>query len=105
MQKEDFAKVLPPVDGFLTWFEALPDIYGSKSLKAVVSEIVTARENGKEVGVQLGAHVLKVGLSPLIIDLMRRGLITHVATNGASAIPRGAAIGTASTPWCKTPAA
>ena len=86
VQKEDFAKVLPPVDGFLTWFEALPDIYGSKSLKAVVAEIITARENGREVGVQLGAHVLKVGLSPLIIDLMRRGLITHVATNGASAI-------------------
>ncbi|HIE70881.1 MAG TPA: hypothetical protein EYP98_12315 [Planctomycetes bacterium] len=86
VQKEDFAKVLPPVDGFLTWFEALPDIYGSKSLKHVVSEIVTARQNGHEVGVQLGAHVLKVGLSPLIIDLMRRGLITHIATNGASTI-------------------
>ncbi|MCK5943029.1 MAG: hypothetical protein KAI24_13710 [Planctomycetes bacterium] len=86
VQKEDFAKVLPPVDGFLQWFEALPDIYGSKSLKHVVQEIVTAREHGREVGVQLGAHVLKVGLSPLIIDLMRRGLITHVATNGASAI-------------------
>jgi len=86
VQKEDFAEVLPPVDGFLKWFEALPDIYGSKSLKHVVSEVVTARENGREVGVQLGAHVLKVGLSPLVIDLMRRGLITHVATNGASAI-------------------
>ena len=58
VQKEDFAKVLPPVDGFLTWFEALPDIYGSKSLKYVVSEMVTAREHGREVGVQLGAHVL-----------------------------------------------
>jgi hypothetical protein len=86
VRREDFAEVLPPVDGFLRWFEALPDIYGSKSLKHVVSEIVTAREHGREVGVQLGAHVLKVGLSPLIIDLMRRGLITHVATNGASAI-------------------
>jgi len=86
VQKEDFAKVLPPVDGFLTWFEALPDIYGSKSLKHVVDQVVTARQSGKEVGVQLGAHVLKVGLSPLLIDLMRRGLITHVATNGASAI-------------------
>ena len=86
VQKEDFAKVLPPVAGFLTWFEALPDIYGSKSLKHVVQEIITARQHGRDVGVQLGAHVLKVGLAPLIIDLMRRGLITHVATNGASAI-------------------
>ncbi len=86
VRKEDFAEVLPPVDGFLRWFDALPDIYGSQSLKHVVSEVVTARQHGREVGVQLGAHVLKVGLSPLVIDLMRRGLITHVATNGASAI-------------------
>ena len=86
VQKEDFAKVLPPVDGFLSWFEALPDIYGSKALKHVVDRVVEARRAGRQVGVQLGAHVLKVGLSPLLIDLMRRGLITHVATNGASAI-------------------
>jgi|JRYL01.1.fsa_nt_gb hypothetical protein len=86
VKKEEFAQVLPPVDGFLRWFEALPDIYGSKSLKVVVDRIVTARQQGREVGVSLGAHVLKVGLSPLLIDLLRRGLITHVATNGASAI-------------------
>jgi hypothetical protein len=86
VQKEDFAKVLPPVEGFLSWFRALPDIYGSKALKLVVARIVEARQHGREVGVSLGAHVLKVGLSPLLIDLMRRGLITHVATNGASAI-------------------
>jgi hypothetical protein len=86
VQKENFARVLPPVDGFLRWFEALPDIYGSKALKRVVDRIVRARQDGREVGVSLGAHVLKVGLSPLLIDLMRRGLITHIATNGASAI-------------------
>lgn len=86
VRKEDFAKVLPPVDGFLDWFRALPDIYGSKALKQVVEAIVAARMAGREVGFSLGAHVLKVGLSPLLIDLMRRGFITHVATNGASAI-------------------
>lgn len=86
VQKQDFARVLPPVAGFLEWFHALPEIYGSKALKQVVARIVAARQQGREVGVSLGAHVLKVGLSPLLIDLMRRGLITHVATNGASAI-------------------
>ena len=84
--KDQFARVVPPVDGFLSWFEALPEIYGSKALKHIVARIVDARAQGREVGVALGAHVLKVGLSPLLIDLMRRGLITHVATNGASAI-------------------
>lgn len=86
VQKEEFARVLPPVAGFLQWFEALPDIYGSKALKHVVDRVVSARQQGCEVGVSLGAHVLKVGLSPLLIDLMRRGLVTHIATNGASAI-------------------
>lgn len=86
VKKENFAKVLPPVAGFHRWFEALPEIYGSKALKQVVDRVITARQQGREVGVALGAHVLKVGLSPLLIDLMRRGLITHVATNGASAI-------------------
>ena len=86
VSKENFAKVLPPVEGFLQWFEALPEIYGSKALKLVVARIVEARQQGREVGVSLGAHVLKVGLSPLLIDLMRRDLVTHIATNGASAI-------------------
>ena len=66
VDKSDFAQVLEPVEGFLTWFEALPDIYGSKSLKRVVSAIVEARQHGREVGMSLGAHVLKVGLSPLL---------------------------------------
>ncbi len=86
VDKKDFAKVLPPAPDFLQWFEALPDIYGSKALKKVVDRIVTARQHGKQVGMSLGAHVLKVGLSPLLIDLMRRGFVTHIATNGASAI-------------------
>jgi hypothetical protein len=86
VDKSEFARVLEPVDGFLEWFHALPDIYGSSALKKVVAAIVMAREAGREVGFSLGAHVLKVGLSPLVIDLMRRGFVTHVATNGASAI-------------------
>lgn len=86
VQRSDFAKVLPPQPGFLAFFRSLPAIYGSKNLQRVVDLIVQARKAGREVGVSLGAHVLKVGLSPLLIDLMRRGLITHVATNGASAI-------------------
>ena len=86
VKKEDFAVVLEPVAGFGEWFRCLPDIYGGKNLKRVVDLIVDARVAGRTIGVALGAHVLKVGLSPLLIDLMRRGFITHVATNGAGAI-------------------
>lgn len=86
VHRQDFARVLPPVAGFLDWFGSLPDIYGGRALKQVVAAVVAARSAGREVGVALGAHVLKVGLSPLLIDLMRRGFVTHVATNGAGAI-------------------
>jgi len=83
---EDFAAVLEPVAGFSTWFRSLPDIYGGRNLKRIVDLIVEARKNDRQVGVALGAHVLKVGLSPLLIDLMQRGFITHLATNGAGVI-------------------
>lgn len=83
---EEFAQVLEPVDGFRTWFESLPDIYGGQNLKRIVQVIVEARKNDRQVGIALGAHVLKVGLSPLLIDLMQRGFFTHIATNGAGVI-------------------
>ena len=86
VKREDFAKVLPPVAGFGAWFRSLPDIYGGTNLKRVVELIVAARKMGKQVGISLGAHVLKVGLSPLLIDMMRRGFVTHVSTNGAGVI-------------------
>ncbi|MEM7201250.1 MAG: hypothetical protein AAF628_13340 [Planctomycetota bacterium] len=86
VKKEDFATPLDVVPGFLTWFRALPDIYGGRDLKRVVDRIVDAKAGDRAVGAALGAHVLKVGLSPLIIDLVRRGFISHVATNGAGAV-------------------
>ncbi len=86
VSRDDFAKTLEPVEGFSRWFRSLPDIYGGKNLKRIVDRVVEARLAGKQVGVSMGAHVLKVGLSPLIIDLMRRGFLTHLSTNGAGAI-------------------
>ncbi len=97
VDKKDFAKVLPPAPDFLQWFQALPDIYGSKALKRVVDAVVTARQQGRQVGMSLGAHVLKVGLSPLLIDLMRRGpskshssrasiVVAHPQTTRASSL-------------------
>ena len=86
VKRGDFAQVLEPVEGFGGWFRSLPDIYGGRNLKRLVDHIVEAKKNGRPIGAALGAHVLKVGLSPLLIDLMRRGFISHLATNGAGAI-------------------
>ena len=56
------------------------------SLPAIAEKMIEARKNGNSVILMMGAHVIKCGLGPLIVDLMGRGLLTHVATNGAGAI-------------------
>jgi hypothetical protein len=64
----------------------LPDILAGKDFRAVVNAVVKARRNDRPVVLGMGAHPVKVGISPLIVDLMRRGIITAIATNGACII-------------------
>ncbi len=82
----DFCQVPEPLPGFASFIDSLPDIYAGKHFKELVARIVEAKNHGRPVAVALGAHVLKVGLAPLLIDLMRRGVIDHVAMNSAGAI-------------------
>ncbi|MBI4822960.1 MAG: hypothetical protein HY805_01855 [Nitrospirae bacterium] len=70
-------------EGFIS---SLPDILAVKDLKAVVAAIIKARKNKRHVILGMGAHPIKVGLSPIIIDLIKRGIITGVAANGACII-------------------
>ena len=56
------------------------------ALPLLAERIRLARDRGSAVVLMMGAHVVKCGLSPLVIDLMRRGLVGHVAMNGAGAI-------------------
>ena len=86
VELEDFCEVPEPIPGFGAFVDSLPDIYAGTDFKDLVARIVRARMAGKPVAVALGAHVLKVGLAPLLIDLMRRGVITDVAMNSAGAI-------------------
>jgi deoxyhypusine synthase len=65
------------------FFAGLPDILAVKDFKAVSKAIVSARENKRHVILGMGAHPIKVGLSPVIIDLMGKGVITAFAANGA----------------------
>lgn len=71
---------------FTEFLESLPDILGVRDLRAVVEAIVAARRGGKPVILGMGAHVIKVGLSPLVIDLLERGIVTAIAMNGAGPI-------------------
>lgn len=83
---EDFAT--PPEDhaSFRTFFDSLPHILAGADLRAVVDAIVNAKAGGKPVLVTMGAHVLKCGLSPIIIDLMERGIIDALGLNGAGSV-------------------
>ena len=68
---------------FLRFLDSLPDILAVKSLKDVVQAIVKARQRGRPVILGMGAHPIKVGLSPILVDLIKRDIITAVAMNGA----------------------
>ena len=62
------------------------DLLENKDLEILADKITDAHEKNKQVILMMGAHVIKVGMSPYIIDLMKKGLITHVAMNGAGPI-------------------
>ncbi|VAX23919.1 hypothetical protein MNBD_NITROSPINAE02-729 [hydrothermal vent metagenome] len=66
--------------------DLFPDILKAKDLRAVVTAIRRARSEGKPVIVGMGAHVIKVGLAPIIIDMMTRGFIDVIAMNGAGGV-------------------
>jgi hypothetical protein len=68
------------------FLEGLPGILGSQRLRDLAHAIVRARGAGKPVLWGLGGHVIKTGLSPILIDLMDRGLVSGIALNGAGLI-------------------
>jgi len=71
---------------FASFLDALPDFLAVMDLRHVVGAIVSAVKNGRPVLLMMGAHAIKVGLNPIIVDAMRRGLVNAVAFNGAGAI-------------------
>ena len=79
----DFAKPFSKEKSFKDFLNSLPNILAADNLRQVASSVVAAYKNKKAVVVGIGAHVIKVGLSPVIIDLMERGIINAVAMNGA----------------------
>lgn len=71
---------------FQAYLDTLPKHLAVQSLRAVTQAILEARRKGKPVLLGMGAHVIKVGLSPVVIDLVERGVVTAVALNGACAV-------------------
>lgn len=83
---DDFARPVPRGASFRTWFDALPAILGGADLRKVVDAILRARRSDRGVVWGLGAHVIKTGVSPVLIDLMTRGYVSALAMNGAGLI-------------------
>jgi hypothetical protein len=71
---------------FQDFFASLPDILAARHLKDVVAAVTQARRDKRPVMLGMGAHAIKVGLNPVIIDLMEKGAITSLALNGAGII-------------------
>ncbi len=87
VSKEGFARIEPPPPGAVAaLLAALPDVLGAKSLRRLARALLDARRDQAPVLFGIGAHVLKVGLSPLLVDLMERGFVQGLAMNGAGAI-------------------
>lgn len=86
VRAEDFAS--PPGEGrsFAAFLGSLPDILVARDFLKVVDAVASAARAKKGVIVMLGGHVVKTGLSRVLIDLMERGVITHLAMNGSAAI-------------------
>jgi hypothetical protein len=82
----DFAKTWQKGGTFKDFMGGLPDILAGSQIKAVVAAIAAAFQNKKTVLFAMGAHVIKVGLNPMVIDLMERGVISAVAMNGAGIV-------------------
>jgi hypothetical protein len=83
---EDFATPCPsnaPVGAFV---ESLPNVLAAADFKAVVQAMTAARAGDGGIVWGLGAHVIKTGLGPVLIDLMERGFVSAIATNGAAVI-------------------
>jgi hypothetical protein len=85
-KETDFATAYRPGSGVDGLVRSLPSILAGSDFKAVVRALREARDGGHGIVWGLGAHVLKTGLSPVLIDLMERGFVSAVATNGAGVI-------------------
>jgi rfaE bifunctional protein nucleotidyltransferase chain/domain len=86
VSRKQFAGVPRPGHSFRDFLGSLPRILAGADFREIVKEIVRARQKGRAVILGIGGHVIKCGLSPIIIDLMERRIVTAVALNGSAAI-------------------
>ena len=77
----DFGRPIDPHAAVGAFVDSLPDILAGADFKAVVHAIVDAKRADGGIVWGLGAHVIKTGLGPVLIDLMERGFVSAIAVN------------------------
>jgi hypothetical protein len=82
----DFGRTWRPGGRFSEFLDTLPSVLAGSDLREVIAAVSTAARGGYVVAMAMGAHVIKVGLNPLVIDWMERGVLSAVAMNGAGII-------------------
>src|SRR5580692_1410787 len=82
----DFAKPVPANASLRKFLDSLPNFLAAQNLREIAAAIHAARSKKKSILWGIGGHVIKVGLGPVLIDLMRRGLVSGIAMNGAALI-------------------
>lgn len=82
----EFAKPYTPGGGVSALVDSLPALLAGHDFRAVVAALVEAKRSGAPIVWGLGAHVIKTGLGPVLVDLMARGFVSAVALNGAGVI-------------------
>jgi hypothetical protein len=83
---EDFARPVARQASMRAFVDALPNILGARDFRSVVGALVGAQRSDAGIVWGLGAHVIKTGLGPVVIDLMECGFVSAIATNGAAII-------------------
>jgi len=82
----DFGRAPSGSQEMAGFVDCLPDILAGKQFKELIRSICRAKKRNKPILFACGAHVIKVGLSPVLIDLMKNGWVTAAVLNGAGII-------------------
>ena len=80
---EDFAEPINAGDSLKVFLNKLPNILAVQSIREIAKQIKRAKNLGKPIVWGIGGHVVKTGLAPVIVDLMRKGFVSAIASNGS----------------------
>jgi deoxyhypusine synthase len=86
VSRRDEATPHRPGASVARFLESLPDLLGAADLRAAIEATTRARQGGKTLLWGFGAHLIKVGLAPVMVDLVRRGFVSGLFMNGAGCV-------------------